>query len=109
MIYFGDISKEHRDLLKELLELEFWFEEFGDEIAPEMSAKGFTAMAFDYYAMEMEERGDRLLAKAELLCPGYFKFKIHEHIKKDPQFSALVTKLSTSLGAPLLRRYGYRI
>jgi hypothetical protein len=107
MKYFGDIPQKHLDLVKDLTELEDWFEEHGKSIKPEMAAKGFVSMAHDYIFMDMEEQGERLLKRAEQVYPGYFKEKIQEH-RKSSDFDELVNNLTKTLGFDLMKSYGFK-
>ena len=91
---YGDIPKEHLELIKELEDLEAIFNTYEDTFAPELAAKGLTAMSHDYYAMDMEEQGDRLINRAEGIFPGYFMKKIHEHTQKDKEYDKVVNQMS---------------
>ena len=105
---YGDIPAEHLNLIDELIDLERWFDENGDLVSSEIAAKGFVAMAHDYYHLEIEEEGDRLLTRTEKVFPGYFKTAIHDHIKKDKDFRYLVENLVVSLGIDLMKKYGFK-
>lgn len=88
--YFGDIPPDHLELLRELQDLEAWFKDSnGIEIPPLTAAKGFVAMAYDYYSMYFSEEGYRLLETADILYPGYFMGPITEHAKNDKDFRTL--------------------
>lgn len=106
--YFGDIPIEDLEMLAELKALEKWFIEHGKTIKPVMAAKGFTAMAFDYYEMYMDEEAERLVNRAEKEHPGYFKGPIYTHMAQDWEFEALINML---IGYPqaleLLQSFGY--
>jgi len=90
---FGDIPENHVILLKELIRLEEWFYEFADTIPLLSVGKGLTCIAHDYYAVFMEEEGERLLRLANVYCPGYFKGPILVHIEKDKDFARLINSL----------------
>jgi hypothetical protein len=105
--YYGDIPEAHLELLKELQDLEAWFSEHGAEIPAVMAAKGMTCMAHDYYSMEMDEVGDRLLRNAEKLSPGYFQGAINIHRAKDKEYDKLVYQLQDTLGYQIMLSFGY--
>ncbi len=108
MKYFGDISKEHLELVDELVTLENWFKRHGSTIDPILAAKGHTCMAADYYSIFFDEEGDRLLNIAESCYPGYFKNAVFVHTRNDPEFAQLVTELKNSLALETLISLGFR-
>lgn len=93
MKFYGDIPEDHIVLLLELQQLEAWFEQHGDNFPLLSQAKGLTAMSHDYFSMEMEEEGERLLKKANKICPGYFVGPILSQIDKDNDFRLLIKQL----------------
>jgi hypothetical protein len=107
MKYFGDISEEHRELVKELEALEKWFNEHGNDLPAGAIAKGMTCIAHDYFCMEMEETGERFLKEAEKHCPGYFKGPIFVHIDKDSDFRHLIKQLKKTLGYETMVSLGF--
>lgn len=104
---FGDIPEEHSELIKELNVLENWFYENKDKVASLDVAKGFTCMAYDYYAMDFEEEGERLLRIVDKECPGYFKGPIYSHMAKDELFDILVYSLKKTLALDTLYYLGF--
>jgi hypothetical protein len=104
---YGDIPKDHVNLVEELVQLENWFYENGAEISPISAAKGFTCIAHDYFSMHMEEEGSRLLNLAEKQYPGYFGSAIHIHVEKDKDFEQLVKNLKNSLAIDVLISLGF--
>ena len=107
MRYYGDIPIDHRELSEELVQLELWLNERIKEFPILDVAKGMVCISHDYYSMEMEEEGDRLINIAEKHCPGYFKGPIYVHMEKDETFEYLVSKLRKSLAAELMATYGF--
>lgn len=109
MNYFGDIPADHLELVKELKNLEAWFNEFGQKIDPAIAAKGFVSMAHDYcYILYMEEEGLRLFNRAEKSCPGYFKNTIHEHSKDHSEFRKLIYNLEGTVGLDYMKALGFK-
>lgn len=104
---YGDIPIEHRNLVEELETLERWFNVEGGGVPPILAAKGMVAMSADYYSMEMEEEGDRLLNNAEKYYPGYFKGPIYTHMNKDNEFGHLVYILMKSEGLKTMHSLGF--
>ncbi len=95
--------------MNELEVLEDWFKEHGGGLPSLTAAKGFTAMAHDWFDMDCDEKGEHLLETAELLYPGYFEGPIKEHVKKDLDFSKLVSHMTTMPFAfKALKYYGFK-
>lgn len=95
--------------MNELEILEEWFKKNGAGLPVLAAAKGFVAMAYDWFDMEAEERGFELLRTAESLYPGYFEGPIHKHIFNDPEFSTIMTRFKLiPLGAKNLRYFGFK-
>ena len=108
MNYFGDIPVEHLELMKELKDLESWFDMYGQTIEPSIAAKGFVSIAHDYIFMYMEEEGLRLINRAEKICPGYFVEKIHEHAKYHSDYKKLVSNLEGTIGLDYMKKWGFK-
>jgi hypothetical protein len=107
MRYYGDIPAIDLRLLEELQTLEKWFDDHGSSLPVIPVAKGMTCVAFDYYFAEFEEEGDRLIRRAEKICPGYFKGPIHVDVEKDAEFAMLVVMLKKTLGYQLIKSLGF--
>lgn len=108
MKVYGDIPADHLELLRELETLELWFNEYGSGIPKLSVAKGMTCMAHDYFKIEMEEEGERLLKNAEKHYPGYFKDPIRAHVKKDKEFAQLVKQLKDTLALDIMVSLGFK-
>lgn len=104
---YGDISPQDLSVLRELEFLEDWIHRHGAGITPVMKARGMVCMAHDYYFIEMEEEGDRMIQAAERFYPGYLKSAIHEHAKKDQSFAIVVEELKTTMGMNLMVSLGF--
>ena len=107
MKFYGDIPIEHLNAIEELQSLEDWFNKHGSELPSLSVAKGFVAMSLDYFTMEIEEEGERLLRIAEKQCPGYFMGPIYVHIEKDKDFSKAVMLLRQSLAIDTMKELGF--
>ena len=107
MKFYGDIPTSHRELIRELEDLETWFKDNKDLVPPLSEAKGYVAISHDYYLMEMEEEGQRLLVMADKSYPGYFESAINDHRSKDRDFNQLVENLKETMAIDLMRSYGF--
>jgi len=104
---YGDIPLAHRLILEDLVEMESWLTTYGDEIPMLTAAQGRVCLAYDYYCIEMEEEGDRLITSAEKVCPSYFKGAIQAHMNSDGEFRRLVELLKNTPGADLMKSLGF--
>ena len=109
MIYAGDFSEADKKLIEELKILEKWFVEHGQDLPIQLIAKGFTAMSHDFYALDLEEEGDRLLDIAHKHYPDYFKGPIYGHMANDKDYTALLANMMTiSFARDKLTGFGFR-
>ena len=95
---YGDMPPCHLDHIGELTGLESYFYKNRSKIQPLAAAMGMVCLAHDYYIMDLEEEGDRLLNMAEKIYPGYFKGPIYIHIKEEREFAFLIEQLKDTLG-----------
>ena len=108
MNYFGDIPIEHLELVNSLRELEALVEQNADQLPKLVLSKGETCLAYDYYFIDMEEEGERLLDKASSNSPGYFMGPVLSDMKKDPEFNLLMELfIEIPLGLEKLKSLGY--
>ncbi len=105
--FYGDIPKADLAMVEELKNLEQWFYDHGTDLEALAIGKGMVCMAHDYYDMEMEEEGDRLLYMAEKYCPGYFTAPIYIAMEKDKNFANLVMNLRRSMGFEIMKKMGF--
>lgn len=104
----GDFSIQHLVLIDELIDMEVAFEE-NKNVPKEDLAMAYTSLSHDYFTyLFCEEEGERLIKKAERSYPGYFKKKIHDHIKINSDFDMLVHNLKLSLALPIMEELGFK-
>jgi len=106
MRYFGDIPASHLERAKELQSLEDWFNK-QTNIPPDKAAKGLTCIAHDYYYIEFDEEGDRLLKMVEKVFPGYFTDMVYHQAIKDGEFAQLLEQLCESMGLETMKSLGF--
>ena len=73
-------------------------------LANERKAQVYTCFAHDWYQMDMDEEGSRLLMKANRIYPGYFKTLVIEHTKENEGFALVVKNLTLELAYMVLTR-----
>lgn len=105
---YGDIPIADRILVRELEKLENWFYEHGNTLPVLSIGKGLTCIAHDYYAVWMDEQGERLLKLADVYCPGYFKAPILTHMEKDPDFAKLINNLKQTEALDIMTFMGFQ-
>lgn len=90
---YGDIPRDHENLIKELCTLLEFLMLNKDSLPHLMFSKSMTCIAHDYFAIEMEEEAQRYLIMAAEHSPGYFMAPIFCEMKIDPLFNHLVNDL----------------
>ena len=105
---YGDVPKEHRELLIEVeKEVIFWDAQLG-KVPVQIISRAYVCLAHDFYEMGLEEEGQRLLIRAENICPGFFKDEVPRLCEEDPRFEYLVARLTGILAftfADLIERH----
>lgn len=92
----GDLFDNERKLIPELLGFESSIDI--DTCTPnDGRAMMYVCLAHDWYHLDMEEEGNRLLIKADKVCPGYFTGSIEQHMKENANFKRLVENLTKGL------------
>jgi hypothetical protein len=106
MKLLGDVPEEHKKLALDLEEAEqYWDSKVGPSLMPEeLLAKAYTCLAHDWYQIGSEDDGQRLLEKAEAVCPGYFREVMLRQAEDDDSFDLLVKNLSVELAWMLVSR-----
>lgn len=106
MKLLGDVSEEEKQLSFELEEMESYLDSRNKNSYADIMAQGYVCLAHDWYELNMEEEGHRLLEKAESVYPGYFKNLISVHTSKDKDFERLVKNISSQLAWMLNQKIG---
>lgn len=92
----GDMSEKQKKQSEALSDFERKVNSSKEYPADRM-AMFYTCMAHDWYQIDMEEEGNRLLLKAEQVCPGYFKGPVIQHQLENPNFDRLIKNLTVEL------------
>lgn len=56
-------------------------------------AKGYVYITYHWYALGMEEEGNRLLQQINDVCPDYFRKHLKKHMETDAKYNDLVINL----------------
>jgi len=95
-LFGGDLLQQDRELIKALMEAEQRIDK--DKLMiDERRAQCYTCFARDWFDIGFEEEGAALLLKAEKTYPGYFKEKLGEHMKANPDFTYLILDMTARL------------
>lgn len=105
MSLFGDISKEDREQAKALEEQEAWFDSKQGLAPPQILAKGYICLAHDWYVLSLEEKAQKLLDKADKICPTYFENYMGFDIQEDPDFE----KVMAGIIDQIIKLYGIKL
>lgn len=108
MNFSGDIPKSHLKLIEGLKSHEKWLNENLDKTPVLVYSQCMVCLAYDYIDIDMEEKGEELLLRANKLCPGYFKGPIYSHMKTSPDFNHLMELfVKHTIGLQLLNSLGF--
>jgi len=88
----GDLSDKQKEQGAELTKFERLVD--GDPYTNERKAQIYTCLAHDWFQLDMEEEGNRLVLKAEAVCPGYFKGPVIQHQLENPGFDTVIKNLT---------------
>lgn len=96
MKFGGDVPVGDRKISKQLVEFEKEVDN-DDSYPNEKRAQLYVCMAHDWYDLNMEEDGDRLLLKAEAICPNYFRDHITPQMIENEKFEILIKRITAHL------------
>lgn len=100
MKFAGDVPKQHKELAKELEVLER-IVDLGKQ-SNGKRAQAYTCLAHDWYQMNVEEEGHRLLLKADKVFPGYFESSLIKSQVEDEKFRIILNNVKIELTKMLL-------
>lgn len=92
MKIFGDVTEHERATADGLSRMEAVLVR-NKKLSKANQAKGYVYIIYHWYAMGMEEEGNRLLKKIDEVCPEYFKKHLKTHMEKDEKYKELVMNL----------------
>jgi hypothetical protein len=95
MKFSGDATEEQKRQGAELTEFERLVD--NDPYTPERKAQIYVCLAHDWFMIEMEEEGERLIYKALAVCPGYFGEPMIQHQLENPNFATVIKNLTGEL------------
>lgn len=103
----GDVSAEDRKLVSGLEEMESFLYNDLKTIPLLDVAKGLTCLAHDYYDIDMEEKGEELLIKADSICPMYFVGPVYSEMSKDADFNYLIELIIKTSAIDAMKSLGF--
>lgn len=102
---YGDVSEKEKKLAEGLEEHESWLDKKKD-VPALIAAKMLVCLAHDWYDLAMDDEGERLLTKADKICPGYFRKAIVDQTIEDPEFAYLILNLQRLIATDILSVLG---
>lgn len=96
MKLIGDVPQDHKEIAEKLESLENYFND-PDALSREYSSMAFICLAHDWYELDLEQEGDRLLQKAEEFCPGYYQKYMVKHTIENENFDRIVKSIFSKL------------
>ena len=91
----GKLNASQQILADELTELESQLDQ--QALPSAIKAKMFTCLAHDWFQMDDDLNGDRLLEKANKTCPGYFTNEVDKHRDSDSRFDTICKNIKQEL------------
>lgn len=95
MKLFGDVTDHEKSTAEGLTRMEKLLTR--KNYSKVNTAKGYIYIVAHWYALGMEEEGNRLLQKIYEICPDYFKEHFKKHIEKNSEFKDLMLNLLTNI------------
>lgn len=100
-----DVPKWQKVLAPQLREIEKSIDEMLPAIPPAQKAKCYVALAYDWYSMGAISEGQKLIWKAEHICPGYFENEARIQMAESPTYNMLMTNIAIFL-KKIVREHG---
>lgn len=100
MRLLGDVSERDRKVAEQLVEFEPQIQ--NGNYPKEKQAQMYVCLAHDWFQLELEEEGNRLILKAERTCPGYFKNVMMNQTLRDEAFDLVVKSLNGQMASLIL-------
>lgn len=92
-----DVPEWQKALAGELREVEKSIDEMLPVIPPAEKAKCYVSLAYDWYSMGAIAEGQKLVWKAEHVCPGYFVNQARDHMTESATYSYIMSKIALIL------------
>lgn len=91
------VPEWQKALAEQLRQIEKGIDDLLPGIAPAEKAKAYVSLAYDWYEMGATAEGQKLVWKAEHVCPGYFKNEARTQMAESPTFSYLMNSIAMRL------------
>lgn len=97
MKLLGDIPEWQKVLAQDLRAIEKSIDEMLPAVPVEERAKCYVSLAYDWYSMGAITEGQKLVWKAENVCPGYFTNQARTHMAESSTYAYIMGKISEIL------------
>lgn len=101
MNLLGDVPEEHKQLAEKLVKTELEMDGLTDISVPYV-AQSYFCLAHDWFNIDMEEEGFRLIKKAFSVCPQYHNKYLRAHGKENPDFIKIWDELCPYIAGMIL-------
>lgn len=91
------VPEWQKQLAPQLREIEKSIEEMIPSIPAAEKAKCYVSLAYDWYSMGANAEGQKLIKKAEAVCPGYFSKEARKQMAESPTFNYLMNNIALLL------------
>lgn len=92
-----DVPQWQKALAGQLRDIEKSIDEMLPAIPNAEKAKCYVSLAYDWYEMGAIAEGQKLVWKAEHICPGYFENEARKQMAESPTFNFLMNKIALRL------------
>lgn len=99
-----EVPEWQKELAQELRKQEQAIDDLLPAISPEMKAKGYVCMAYDWFRMGAIREGQSLIQKAETICPGYFANQARTQMAESDTYSFIMSDIALLL-ADIVRKH----
>lgn len=97
MKLLDEVPEWQRALAADLRAIEKTIDEMLPAIPTAEKAKCYVSLAYDWYEMGATAEGQKLVWKAEHICPGYFENEARAQMAQSPTFNFLMNSIAKRL------------
>lgn len=92
-----DVPEWQKELAPELRKIEQSIDDMLPGIPAAQKAKCYVSLAYDWYSMGAIAEGQKLIKKAEAICPGYFAKEARQQMAESPTYNYLMNQIALFL------------
>lgn len=92
-----EVPEWQRELAPELRKIEKSIDDMLPAVPAAEKAKCYVCLAYDWYSMGAIAEGQKLIKKAEEICPGYFEKEARQQMADSPVYNYLMNQIAMFL------------